>query len=71
MSNLASAWTGWYRVSGTAPWRFAVEADTLPDCSRRLTSFLRAEGIELRSNLDACLTRGGAPPDVPPRTPEG
>jgi hypothetical protein len=47
----------------------AVEADTLPECSRQFDTFLREQGIRLQSNLDACLTRGQVP-DVLPRTSE-
>jgi hypothetical protein len=65
----ATLWHGWYRRSGSAPWERGVEADTLPECRRRLDAFLRENGIRLHSNLDACLTSGRVP-DVPPRTPD-
>jgi hypothetical protein len=61
-------WTGWYRLTGSSPWRKAVEAGTVGECSRALDAFLLAHGIRLRSNLDQCLT-GGAPPRIPPRRP--
>jgi hypothetical protein len=61
------AWVGWYRLTGSSPWRRAVEADTVGDCAAALTAFLKAKGLKLH-NLDQCLT-GGAPPRVPPQRP--
>jgi hypothetical protein len=64
-----ASWVGWYRLSGSAPWRKAVQAQTVSECSRALDAYLKDHGIRLRSNLDQCLTRGNVP-TIAPRAPK-
>jgi hypothetical protein len=59
-------WVGWYRRTGSSPWRRAVEAGTVGECSRALDAFLNENKVRLHSNLDVCLTRGNVP-TIPPR----
>ena len=60
------AWAGWYRLTGSSPWRKAVEADAVSECAVALTAFLKARGLGRLHNLDQCLT-GGNVPTIPPR----
>jgi len=59
-------WHGWHYEHRQQCWHRECEAETRPECARRL----RALHPRPRSNLHLALTQGGYPQWVPPH-PDG